>query len=509
MSFHLPPGIDRAELFAPLVEVVRYRNEWVPRWQVDGAFRRDITRWNPARFALIYLPHHLRSPETGMRHSLARLHLDLARWARRWARPGGSRHAVVAPRYSAKSTWDLVINPLWSLAHGHRRLVLGVGDSIEQIRPHLGTVRMELAGNAMLRQDYPDLIPVRRTGAQDTTSTVTARGGATMAVRSIGGRMLGLKVGNDRPDVIVIDDPEPDGAGYTDRARRRRLETIRNTVLPMNPDAAVVLQGTVVRHGSIMHDVVLAAGGGKPADWIAEEQFACHHYPAITVGPGGREMSFWEQRYGLAWLLAQRHKHSYALNLDGRPPLPGGRHWTRESFRYGRRPVRELLMVIDPATTVTDDSDYTAYVIGGLADDGVAQVEYARAFKLTSTQIRERAAMLCQRNPRIRLVLLERNVAADWALDVLEPVDVHTRQRVRLAPGVRVDAYTSSTSKNGRIATLLDDYESDGVRHGDRDCARELEDQGQRWPEVEHDDLLDACAALVDRLLRPDGRSPR
>src|SRR5215216_3271603 len=158
MGFHLPPDVDRDALFAPLTELVRYRGQWVQRWKVDSQFRRDITRWSPVRFALVYLPHHLRSPETGMRYSLAQLHLDMARWARRWARPGGVRHAVVAPRYSAKSTWDLVINPLWALAHEHRHLVMGVGDSIEQIRPHLGTVRLELANNPLLRQDYPDLI---------------------------------------------------------------------------------------------------------------------------------------------------------------------------------------------------------------------------------------------------------------------------------------------------------------------------------------------------------------
>lgn len=518
MGFHLPVDVDRAALFAPMIEQVRYRGRWVARWQVDGPFRRQITRYSPVRFALVYLPHHLRSRDTGMRYSLARLHLDMAAHASRWAGTSDgsganktpSRLALVAPRYSAKSTWDLVICPLWALAHEHRRLVLGVGDSVEQIQPHLGTVRMELAGNELLRADYPELVPVRRAGAQDTTATVTGRGGATLAVRSIGSRMLGLKVGNDRPDVIVIDDPEPDGAGYTDRARRHRLETIRNTVLPMNPDAAVVMQGTVVRHGSIMHDVVVAAGGEPAADWIVEEGFVCRHYPAIETDPvTGQERSFWEQRYGLVWLQSQRHKHSYALNLDGRPPMPGGRHWTESSFRYGRRPVRELIMVIDPATTVTDDSDYTAFVVGGLADDGVVQIEYARAFRLTSTQIRERAAMLCRTNPRVRLVLLERNVAGDWARGVLEPIDLRSGQRTQLAPGVRVDTFVSSTSKDGRIATLLDDHESDHVRYADRDCARELVAQAQRWPEVEHDDLLDACAALVDRLLRPDGRTPR
>jgi len=503
MALHLPEGYDREALLGPLTEVVRHRGDWVPRWKVDGQYRREITVHSPARFALIYLPHQLRSRETGMRYSLARLHLDLARRARRWARAGGFRDAVVAPRFSAKSTWDLVINPMWALAHQHRRLVLGVGDSVEQIRPHLGTWRAELADNALLRQDFPHLIPARRPGVQDTASTVTTRDGCTFAVRSLGSRTRGLKIGSDRPDVIVIDDPEPDGADYSDRARARRLEIIRNTLLPMNEQAAVVLQGTVVRYGAIMHDVVRAAGG-EQVDWIAEEGFACHHYPAIVAGPDGAERSFWEQRYALAWLLGQRHLHSYALNFDGRPPAPGGRHFRADSFAYGRRPVRELVMFIDTAPTVTDASDYTAYVVGGLADDGRVQLEYARAWRLTSTQIRERAQALCATDDRIRTVYLERNVAHDWARGVLEPIDLRTREPVRLAPGVRVETYLSAGSKNGRIAVLLDDVERGDVRLGDRDCCRELVAQAQRWPDVDHDDLIDAGAALVDRLLRGD-----
>lgn len=510
MPIHLPPGVDRTFL-EPLTEVVQHRGEWVPAYEVDGAYRRMITRASPALFALVYLPRHLKSRLTGGRTSFSRMHLDLCRLAGRWTRAGAHRDGIVGPRFGAKSTWSLVNLPMWAGAHGHRFFALGYADSTEQIRLHMGTFRTALDANPWILADFPDLAPWpgMARGRQDNATTYTARGGFTYAARGIRASTQGMKSPtNERPDLIGLDDIEPGEHKYSAKLRQQRLDTMLHEILPANEQAAVVLTGTTTMYGSIMHALVRAAAGERPEPWIVDEGFRARHYPAIVVDPvTGEESSFWPQRFSLEYLRSIAHTRNYLLNYANTPPMPGGHQFTEATFLRGADPVRDLVLFIDPAPTVGPDSDYSAFVIGGLTDPDQlgrrrVQLEYARAWKLTGAGIRERARELCRRNPRIRAVYLERNVAADWAHGVLEPERDGVRER--LAPGVRVFTYRSHGSKDGRIATMLDEYESELVQHAGTLTA--YEQQAQRWGDTSlpNDDLIDAGAALVSFLLHPE-----
>jgi hypothetical protein len=512
VPIHVPPGVDLDLMLAPLTQVTRYRGEWVAAYRVDPEYRRTITRYDPVLFALVYLSRHLRSRETGGRTSLAGLHLALSNMLRTWQRTGpagGTRHAAAAPRGAAKSTWALLIGPMWALAHGHRTFVHGWSDNSDQIQVHRATFRSEIAGNELLQLDYPDLLPARTRGRSDTARLYVARSGAAYAVAGIRSNSLGIKIEDRRPDTLVLDDVERDEVLYSPTARRKVLALIQNSILPMNEQAAVLLVGsTTGGYGSLMAAVADAGRGAEPEQWITDTGFRCRVFPALVTGPDGMPASFWPERYSLDYLRSISHTRDYALNFDLRPPMPGGRHWTAATFRYGRRPVvGPLALFIDPAPTASESSDYTAMAIGGLTDTGTAAILFCRAWHLTGTGIRERAAMLCRANPRIREVFVERNVG--WARDVLEPVDPRTRARSPLAPGVRVRTYLArghkgSAEQAGRITTLLDEYERGHVEHYER--LSEYETQAQQWPETEggHDDMLDVAEALVRYLLHPE-----
>lgn len=516
-AIHLPPEVDRAALLHPWTVVLN-----VPPYPlaVDASddYRREMTRRSPLRFAMLYLSHHLRSSETDGRSSLAALHIALALAGAAWRTPGRHRDIWVAPRGGAKSTW-MVILTLWALCHGHRRFALWFSDSAGQVRLHLATVRRELEENALLRADFPDMLPPARgqRGARDSQDTYTARGGAIVAARGVDTRSLGIKLGSSRPDLIWLDDVEPDASNYSATARRKRLETILNALLPMNEQAAVMWTGTVTMYGSILHAAVQAVvGEGDPEPWIADEGFAVHYYPALVGDASAVKSSFWPERYSAPYLVSIRHTLNYALNFACRPPLPGGQHWTDTTFIHQRLPVGGLTMQIDPAPTVTradgKPSDWSAIVVGGLVRDPEAlglpprsvSIEHAEQVRLTPARLRDRAAMILAANPRIRTVRIAATGGSETWRHVFRS----------LPGGVTLELHGDRRSNSGRagapekdlkFADLLERYERRTIFHAER--FPELEDQLKRWPDVEFDDLGDAASELVHHLQEP--KQPR
>ncbi len=486
MAIVMPEGVDP---FAVLGDAKH------SAWRTEPDWRRWATRCNPALFAYTYLHHLLSSTETGGVSSFAQHHLDMAAAALQWIRPGAHRDAWVTPRAGAKTTWCGLILPLWALAHGHRGMALQVGDSERQALQHLADLRAELTGNELLRYDFPDLVPVRGRNRADEVVTV---GGAAFAARGMDSRALGMNIGGRRPDLFVADDIEPDEANYSPEARDRRLGTLLHKIMPMNEQAALALVGTVTMHGSIMHDVVLAAGGSDRARWLEDARIRPRHYPAITTGPDGAERSYWPTRHALGWLQSIRHTRDFALNYDGRPSRPGeGVLWTPKTWRRLAEPVpvEGRVVFVDVAmsgASLKARHDYTAITIVGRPTtrrDRVI-VEYARAWRMTFRDLSLKLADICAANPGIREVHVEVNAFGG---------EENMRNSVTAPPGVRLVPYRVHESKDYRIKRLLDHYEHERVWHAVR--LAEYEDQAERWPQVPHDDLVDVVAAGVEHVL--------
>src|SRR5487761_35676 len=256
--------------------------------------RRVLTALDPLLFALLYLPHHLRGAETGDKITLSEFHEDIIEQARRWiipdSRPAQHRDIYVAPRGCGKSTWFFMILPLWAAAHGHRTFIAAFSDTATQAETHLATFKRELDVNRVLRNDFPNLCkPARRPSGgavADHRAMLTTRSGFTFAARGIDSTTLGMKVGTQRPDLLILDDIEPGEENYSAEQKRKRLGALLDSVLPLNVYARVVIVGTVTMAGSIIHDAVRSVTlADEPEPWLKDEVFPCHYYAAIIADP--------------------------------------------------------------------------------------------------------------------------------------------------------------------------------------------------------------------------------
>jgi hypothetical protein len=210
-------------------------------------YRRQATHDDALCWALTYLPHHLTLDDGVI--SLSDIQ---AEWFDHAADPG--RHVYVAPRGSGKSTVHFLILPLYLAATGRRRFIAAFSESATQAELHLATLKMELARNARLREDYPKLCRAGKMpgggNVADNQGLRVSADGFAFAARGIDASSLGLKVGDQRPDHLLFDDIEPHASAYSAYQAGKRLATITDAVLPMGSQTcSVTIVGTVTMTG--------------------------------------------------------------------------------------------------------------------------------------------------------------------------------------------------------------------------------------------------------------------
>ena len=465
----------------------------------DG--RRTLTRLDPILFSVVYLRHHLRDAEG--RVSFGDAHLDWCRAGRRWIRPAQEpaeqRDAYIAPRSTGKSTWWFLLLPMWAAAHGFIRFVAAFSSSAAQAETHLATFKTELNTNERLQADFPDLCsPAKRpSGASvaDTQRMYVAASGFAFAARGMDSSSLGMKVGSRRPDLLLLDDVEPDESSYSPGQAEKRLTTLKDAILPLNIYARVVLVGTVTMPGSIVHQLVKHARGTDTATWIADENFHAHHSMPIVRADDGTERSMWPAKWPLEYLKSIEHTRSYAKNYANDPMGADGDYWCADDFRYGTELATHMMLSIDPAVTAKTTSDYTGLaVVSWSAQSKACTVHAAIPVRIPpGAKLRERVLAILDEYPEIGLILIETNQGGDAWPAILHHMPVKVRTVHQREP------------KEVRAAKVLNHYQRGRVFHAR--ALRDLEEQMVAFPKAPHDDLVDAVGSAVSRFLDPPKRA--
>jgi len=461
----------------------------------SAAYRVALTRDDPLAFALVYLRRHLVGVTGEV--TLSDAHLRWIEHATQWVdspvvEPASDRTAEVAPRETGKSTWWFLILPLWAAAHGHISFAAAFADTTDQAEGHLASFKAELDENQILRADFPKLCAPKTRGrgtvAGDRVSFYHAASGFVFAARGIDSGSLGLKVGDKRPDLIILDDIEPDESRYSAKLALKRLGTLRDAILPLNIYAHVVMVGTVTMAGSIIHQLVQHANGVKETDdtaWIREERITPHHYPAIVTDDEGEPRSIWPGKWTLAFLNSIKHTRTYAKNYANDPLGRDGDYWTSDDFtRLAELAgVTRVLVSVDPNVTQKASSDFTGIAVVGWSPSlNKCVVLEARRVKKAPDALRLDVLATIERTGA-GLVLVETNQGGDLWLKIFwgMPVNVKTKHQ--------------SEKKEIRAADVLNHYQRGRVVHVPG--LDDLEGEMVAFPLAPNDDLVDAVGTGV------------
>lgn len=517
--------------------------------------RRALTRADPVLFAILYLRPHITHLNDKL-PTFADPHFVWARRALTWIThaktpplPQQDRHAFVAPRESGKTTWWFLILPMWAAAHQHKTFIAAFAASATQAEGHLKTFKRELDQNQLLRYDHPDLCAPQRSSkgqpTADRDNQFNATSGFVFAARGIDSSNLGLKVSNKRPDLLLLDDIEPDEANYSPDLAEKRLGTMLDAVFPMNVRATVIIAGTTVMFNSIVHQLVRASSN-HPAhqveEWISDNNITVHHARPIATTTTGTERSIWPQKWPLSFLRSIRHTRSYHKNYENDPRSAEGAFWTESDIQYRTLPyTTRTALFVDPRVKKTGNkkTDYTGLAVvswcppsaarrrpqhqdtdpsanpfpdlppeqflfapnapAGLPPllqlpelhPGFVQIEYAEQSKLIGKPLARHMLTILQAFPRISRVVVETNQGGDLWLEAFEGLPIP------------VTTHFATEPKEVRFANALEFYQKTPPLVTHTEPLPQLEQQYLAYPRLAHDDVADAATTGVLYFLAP------
>jgi hypothetical protein len=493
----------------------------------------------------LYFSHHLEDPASA-EITFSEVHFEWAGIALRWehpvTEPMEDRNGIIAPRECGKSTWWFLILPLWAAANGYKKFAVAFAHSSGQAEGHLSTLKHELDTNTLLRNDYPDLVAAKRRPGSGVTladrqGLLHTAGDFVFAAKGADTQVLGMKVGSQRPDLLILDDVEPDESNYSDFQAEKRLSTVTDAIFPLNVRASVIIVGTVTMPNSITHQLVKVAQGldNEEEQWVRDEKITPHYYRAIAVDDGGERRSIWPQKWPLEFLEAIEHTRSYAKNYDNDPLARNGVYWTLDDFHYGDFPCTRTALFLDPATTDNARSDFTGVAVVGYspraplpnfdsqslagralarhqlktAPRGRTLVKYAVGVKLLGQPLVQRLTQILAHFPEVKTIVVEGNQGGSYWKDILKDVLTADGQPVKVQirwSRIGKGAKGTKLDKPDKFATALDYWQRGFVLH--RDKFPQLIGQAVAFDgrSKTHDDVIDAAVQGVLFFLAPSRR---
>ena len=222
---------------------------------LDELLREEL-EMDPESWARYFFP-------ASMSASLADHHRDLWRWA--WAIEAGKRQdpfAGIWARGAAKSsTAEMVVASLG--ARKRRRFVLYVSGTVDLAIRHVESIRLLLESDEFSRH-YPDCASpqVGKFGNQRgwRDNRLVTAGGFTIDAVGLEQAIRGVRVGEDRPDMIVLDDV--DDVRDTPKITQAKVDRVTRSLFPTGaPHVAILaVQNLILPNGVFARIAKMAEG---------------------------------------------------------------------------------------------------------------------------------------------------------------------------------------------------------------------------------------------------------
>lgn len=443
------------------------------------------------RWATRYLPEYFTDEPS-------RFHLELMRVL---ADPTKRLIARVAPRGHAKSTCAALAYPLWCVCQRRRRNIVIVTHETSLARQFVSDIRNELESNERILADYGDLCgggkpergprgPKRRVWSATRFTTGT---GITVQAKGSGASFRGLRVGPQRPDLVICDDLEKDEHVRTPEQRRKLENWLRRVVMPaLAPDGRLVVLGSIIHHDALLANL-------RDPQRFPRWDYAV--YRALEAEPleadGFRRVALWPARWPVERLDQERERIgtlAFEQEYQANPIDDSIRVFRPEWLRRyepealaGRRLTN--LMAVDPATG-TSGGDYFALWVGGVDDDGII---YTRVLALERIGVVEQVRRILAAFEQWRPVKIGIETVAYQAA-LKEILADESRRRGLYLPLVSI---ASTGNKRARIEGASAFFEN-GTFLLPPALAPEVESQFLHFPKARHDDAPDVCAMAIE-----------
>ena len=200
---------------------------------------------------------------------------------------------IIAPRGHAKSSIVGGVFPLYHLMfHEGQKLIVLVSRTQDHAIKLLGTIKDTLDYSTNFRSIFGYW--GQHSARQGAKSEIELKDGAMIICKGTGQQLRGIKKGNQRPTMIIVDDPEDENNTKTAEAMEVNLRWLLQSALPsLDPQTGRIIIIGTPQHQRCMVETLKEMKGWKNM----------HFAPSIDKG-----ISLWEEWHSIKNLIKKKEE---------------------------------------------------------------------------------------------------------------------------------------------------------------------------------------------------------
>ena len=426
--------------------------------------------------------------------------------------------AIAAPRYHAKSTAVTHAYTLASVLFRESRYVLIVSDTVTQAVQFLGDIKKELSENDDLRSLFSVSSFPKDT---EDDLIVELDDGYTFRIQAKGSeqKLRGLKWANLRPDLIIGDDMENDEIVMNKDRRLKFKRWFYGALIPCIASSGKIrIVGTILHLDSLLENLMPSSqlgslrGNGKSLVREDLKEYTLNKLPWKSVKYRAHTDDFkqllWPEMKSAEEFKLQREDYVrqgladvYSQEMLNIPLDETDTYFKKTDFSAMKsddsKKNLNYYATCDLAVSQSQRADYSAFVVGGMDENGVLYCKHVIKERLDAMEIVDTILMI-QKIYKPVLFGLEQGTIQKAIGPYLNEEMLKRGEfinTVLLKPSG--DKLTRARSIQARMRSGACKFDKDA------DWYQGFEDELMRFPRDKHDDQVDAWAYLglmLDRM---------
>lgn len=399
---------------------------------------------------------------------------------------------IIAPRGFGKTSTVNLAFPAKKILFQEKKFIVPISCTATQATMQGENLKRELMTNRFITGLFGPM-------KSDTFSKemwVTSSGTAVMP-RGAGQQVRGILYGDNRPDLIIVDDLEDAESVRSDEQRAKTkawfFEDVLNSINRSRKDWKIIVIGTLLHEDSLLANLLEDPGWYHAHLAICDENFKSN-WPDFMSDQDLAKLVDSYRRMGLL--------DSFYREYMGVPIAKESAKFKQEMFKNyeetdadfvkGRKGL-ESMVILDPAKTTKSTSDDTSIV--GVGIDVKTPRIYVRDIVKGNLHPEQQYTECFDMADRIgaRVIGIEVTSLNEF---ITYPLRTEMIRQRRYYDIVELKA---RASKEERIQALVPFYRLGFVYHNKNVCAP-LEAQLISFPRSKKDDIMDALAYVVEML---------
>lgn len=155
-----------------------------------------------------------------------------------------------AARGSAKSSYLSNAHPTREICYRKRKMILIISETASSSMKFLRWIADQLRYNTKLREDFGILLEENQKANKiDSKEQFLTSSGTMLAVSSLGKQIRGYRNGEQRPDLVLLDDLESRASNNTPQLREQNLDWLTQDLEPaLAPEGSLIFMGKHSAH---------------------------------------------------------------------------------------------------------------------------------------------------------------------------------------------------------------------------------------------------------------------